>query len=53
MLCTKIIMNPNDKQEIKTPEKGKVVSKEEYNLLISEKMEEYRNNRVRNGINPR
>jgi GLPGLI family protein len=49
MLCSKIIMNPDEKTEIEAPTKGTVVSKQEYNKIISEKMEEMRNNRGRQG----
>ena len=47
MLCTKIIMNPEEKIEITAPEKGKVVTKKEYQETIIEKMKEFRNNRGR------
>ena len=47
MLCSKIIMNPDEKSKIKAPEKGKVVSKAEYQEIISGKMQEMRNNRGR------
>lgn len=42
MLCTKIVLNPEDKEEIKKPSKGKVVSRAEYNDIIKKKMEEMR-----------
>ncbi|MDN3493898.1 GLPGLI family protein [Winogradskyella bathintestinalis] len=45
MLCTKIVMNPEDKMEIKAPEKGTLVTKMEYQEIISKKMQEFRNNR--------
>lgn len=47
MLCSKIVMNPEDKVEIKRPTKGQVVTKKEYNEIISGKMQEMRNNRGR------
>ncbi len=47
MLCSKIIMNPEEKIEIEAPKKGKVVNKMEYQKTISEKMQEFRNNRGR------
>ena len=47
MLCSKIIMNPNEKSKIEAPEKGKVVTKTEYQEIISGKMQEMRNNRGR------
>jgi GLPGLI family protein len=47
ILCTKIVMNPKDKIEIKEPEKGKKVSQKEYDEIIKEKMKEMRE-RMRN-----
>ena len=47
MLCSKIIINPQEQTKIEAPEKGKVVTKKEYNAIITEKMEEMRNNRGR------
>jgi len=42
ILCSKIIMNPQEKVEIKAPEKGDVVSRKEYNETVKKKMEEMR-----------
>jgi GLPGLI family protein len=47
MLCSKIVMNPEEKAEIEAPDKGKVVTKMEYQETIAEKMQEFRNNRGR------
>lgn len=47
MLCTKIILNPVEKIEIKAPRKGDVLAKAEYQDLIQNKMVEFRNNRMR------
>ena len=47
ILCSKIVMNPDDKISIKEPEKGKVVTKKEYKDIITGKMVEMRNNRGR------
>jgi GLPGLI family protein len=47
MLCTKIIMNPEEKIEIEAPDKGKEITKNEYQATITEKMKEFRNNRGR------
>jgi GLPGLI family protein len=47
MLCTKIVLNPNEKIEIKAPRKGDVLAKSEYQDLIQNKMLEFRNNRMR------
>ena len=46
ILCEKIVMNPEKKSAIEAPEKGKVVSKQEYKNIITEKMREYRDNRM-------
>jgi len=40
ILCSKIVMNPSEKDEIKAPTKGKEVTKQEYNKIIKKKMEE-------------
>ncbi|AUC83496.1 GLPGLI family protein [Lacinutrix sp. Bg11-31] len=42
ILCSKIVMNPAEKQEIKMPTKGKEVTKAEYNDIVKKKMEEMR-----------
>jgi GLPGLI family protein len=42
ILCSKIIMNPQEKIQIKAPEKGAVVSRKEYNETVKKKMEEMR-----------
>jgi GLPGLI family protein len=47
MLCSKIVMNPEEKIEIVAPDKGKVITKKDYQETISEKMKEFRNNRGR------
>ncbi|GGI55798.1 GLPGLI family protein [Winogradskyella haliclonae] len=47
ILCTKIVMNSKDKENIKKPEKGDVVTQEEYTKITTDKMEEFRNNRGR------
>lgn len=49
MLCSKIVMNPEEKTEIKVPTKGDVVTKKEYNEIIIEKMQQMRDSRGRNG----
>ncbi len=49
MLCSKIVMNPDEKEEIVVPSKGDVVTKQEYNDIITKKMQEMRNNRGRGG----
>ncbi|SDB56852.1 GLPGLI family protein [Flavobacteriaceae bacterium MAR_2010_188] len=42
MLCTKIVMNPSEKLEIKLPKKGDEVTRKEYNKIMKDKMEEMR-----------
>ncbi|WP_430467420.1 GLPGLI family protein [Winogradskyella ouciana] len=42
ILCTKIVMNPEEKEEIEKPEKGEEVTQAEYNEIITKKMEEMR-----------
>jgi GLPGLI family protein len=42
ILCSKIVMNPDEKEEIKRPSKGKKVTQEEYSEIIKKKMEEMR-----------
>ncbi|MEZ7944789.1 MAG: GLPGLI family protein [Flavobacteriaceae bacterium] len=42
MLCTEIIINPEDVVEIKKPSKGKEVSREEYDTMMKVKSEELR-----------
>jgi len=42
ILCSKIVLNPKDKVEIKAISKGKVVSQKEYDEAVMKKMEEFR-----------
>ena len=42
MLCTKIVMNPKEKDDIDKPEKGEVVTREEYNQMMKDKIAEMR-----------
>lgn len=42
ILCSKIVLNPGEKEEIKMPAKGKEVTKAEYNTIMKEKIEEMR-----------
>lgn len=44
ILCTKIVMNPAEKDSINKPEKGEVVTQEEYTKITTQKMEEMRSN---------
>ncbi|MCK0178987.1 GLPGLI family protein [Flavobacteriaceae bacterium S0862] len=47
ILCSKIVMNPGEKEEIKRPSKGKEVTQKEYADTVKEKMEEMSNMRGR------
>tara|TARA_B100000809_G_C15123662_1_gene525284 strand:+ start:1615 stop:2505 length:891 start_codon:yes stop_codon:yes gene_type:complete len=42
MLCTKIVMNPQEKEAIVKPEKGEVVTRVEYNQIMKDKIAEMR-----------
>lgn len=42
ILCTKIVMNPEEKDSIEKPEKGQEVTQKEYNDIITKKMQEMR-----------
>jgi GLPGLI family protein len=47
MVCSKIVINPEETIKIEVQEKGKEVTKAVYQKTISEKMQEFRNNRGR------
>ena len=47
ILCSKIVMNPDEKSKIESPDKGKVVTKNEYQEIITGKMQEMRDMRGR------
>lgn len=42
ILCSKIVLNPKDKVEIKAPKNGKEISQKEYDETVTKKMEEMR-----------
>ncbi len=42
VLCTEITLNPKEKVELKKPKKGKKVTREEYNKIVTKKMTEMR-----------
>ena len=44
MLCTEIVINPENSIEIKEPSKGKEVSRDEFNTMMKKKSEELREN---------
>ena len=47
VLCSKIVMNPQEKLKIEAPDKGKVITKSDYQSTVFEKMQEMRDNRGR------
>ncbi len=47
MLCAKIVMNPKEKIKIEAPDKGKEITKLDYQSTVQGKMLEMRNNRGR------
>ncbi len=47
MLCSKIVLNPDEVIKIEAPYKGKVITKIAYQSTVSEKMREMRDNRGR------
>ena len=47
ILCSKIVLNPEEKIQIKAPKKGQVVTQQEYKDIVTKKMEEFRANRNR------
>ena len=47
MLCSKLVLNPDEVIVIEAPSKGKEVSKNEYQEIITKKMKEFRQNRMR------
>ena len=47
MLCSKIVLNPEEIVEIIAPDKGKEITKSEYQKTITAKMKEFRDNRGR------
>jgi len=40
IICSKIVMNPKDKMEIREPVKGKKVTQKEYDKIVEKKMKE-------------
>ncbi|WP_308990760.1 GLPGLI family protein [Mariniflexile litorale] len=44
ILCSKIVLNPEEKDIIKMPSKGKEVTKKEYTAIVKKKTEEMRQN---------
>ncbi|AUP79984.1 GLPGLI family protein [Flavivirga eckloniae] len=52
ILCSKIVMNPDAKDKIVAPSKGKEVTREAYNKIVKKKTEEMRENFRRGGGPP-
>lgn len=44
LLCSKIVINPKEPEAIVPPDKGKAVTRAEYNKIVKEKMDEMREN---------
>ena len=55
IMCTKIVLNPKEKKQLKEPKKGKVVTQNEYDTILKEKMvemrERFQNERQKSGNN--
>jgi len=47
MLCSRVVMNPKESIKIEAPDKGKEITKSEYQATIQGKMREMRDNRGR------
>lgn len=47
MLCSKVVINPGESIEIEAPEKGKEITKADYQSTVRTKMQEMRDNRGR------
>ena len=42
ILCSKVVLNPKERAEIKAPTKGKLISQQEFDEAVVKKTEEYR-----------
>jgi GLPGLI family protein len=42
ILCSKIVLNPSEKETLKVPSKGKDITQKEYDAIVKKKMEEMR-----------
>ena len=51
MICTKVVLNPEEKIKLKEPNKGKVVSNSEFETIQQDKMKEMRERYQRGGGN--
>ena len=52
MLCSKVVLNPKDRKEIKEPTKGKEVTQTEFDEIVMKKMEEMQQMYQNRGGNP-
>lgn len=52
ILCSKIVLNPTEKDKIKKPTKGKVTTTKAYNAIVKKKTQEMRENYRRGGGRP-
>ncbi|TXE17649.1 GLPGLI family protein [Psychroserpens burtonensis] len=46
MLCSKLVINPEETIEIEAPDKGKEINKKDYQATLVEKMKEFRSQRM-------
>jgi GLPGLI family protein len=51
MICTKVVLNPEEKIKLKEPNKGKVVSNSEFLIIQEDKAKEMRERYQRGGGN--
>lgn len=49
MLCSKLVLNPTEALVIEAPDKGKEITKDEYQATLITKMKEFRDNRMGRG----
>lgn len=49
ILCSKIVLNPTEKDKIKKPTKGKEITTKDYNAIVKKKTQEMRENFRRGG----
>lgn len=47
LLCSKIVMNPEEKDPIEAPKRGKEINKDDYQATVMAKMQEFRDSRGR------
>ena len=47
LLCSKLVINPEDKEDIEAPKRGKEINKTDYQATVMSKMQEFRDSRGR------